>query len=38
MEMNEMPAWTTHLVTANKVLEKINIEDKNIWKYIARCK
>lgn len=24
-----MPAWTTHLVTANKVLEKIDIEDKN---------
>ena len=24
-----MPAWITHIVTANKVLEKINIEDKN---------
>lgn len=24
-----MPAWITHLVTANKVFEKLNVEDKN---------
>ena len=24
-----MPSWITHLATANKLCEKINIEDKN---------